>query len=118
LTTGCGPLFLTISPMPSRILQIQFVGGPYDGHIQPFGDPGLIQQLSLPVNENMLPLLKGEKLGPSSPINSLARYRMRQVGDDWKYEFVELISAKEIDFEAMRDGERWRGTRWGRGRSE
>lgn len=104
--------------MPSRIIRIQFVGGPFDGHVQPFGDPGLIQQLSLPVNENMLPLLKGEKLGPSSPINSLARYRLRQVGDDWKYEFVELISAKEIDFEAMREAGRRAVETWENGGSE
>jgi hypothetical protein len=89
--------------MPSRIVQIQFVGGPYDGHVQAFGDPGLLNHLSLPVSENMLPLLKGEKLGPSTPINSLARYALRQVVDDWQYQFVELISAREFDFEAMRE---------------
>ncbi len=104
------------SLMPPRIIQIQFIGGPYDGHLQPFGDSGLIQQLSLPVNENMLPLLKGESLGPSTPINSLARYRLRQVGDDWKYEFVELISAKEIDFEAMREAGRKAVEEYSRGK--
>jgi hypothetical protein len=92
--------------MCSRIVHIQFVGGPYDGHVQPFGDPGLIQQLSLPVNENLLPLLKGETLRPSTPINSLARYRLRQVGENWQYQFVELLSAKEIDFEALREAGR------------
>ncbi|HEX4142970.1 MAG TPA: hypothetical protein VHY91_05430 [Pirellulales bacterium] len=51
----------------------------------------------------MLPLLKGEKLGPASPINSIARYALRKVGDDWQYQFVELRSAKEFDFEAMRE---------------
>ena len=76
----------------------------------------MIQQLSLPVNENTLPLLKGEKLGPSTPINSLARYRLRQVGDDWQYEFVELISAKEIDFEAMRAAGRKAVEEWERTR--
>ena len=75
----------------------------YDGHVQSFGDPGLLHQLSLPVSDNMLPLLKGKKLGPPSPINSLARYALRKVGDDWHYDFVELRSAKEFDFEAMRE---------------
>jgi hypothetical protein len=89
--------------MRPHIVQIQFIGGPYDGHVQAFGDPGLMQQLSLPVSGNMLPLLKGEKLGPSSPINSLARYALRRVGDDWQYQFVELMSAREFDFEAMRE---------------
>ncbi len=89
--------------MTPRIVQIQFVGGPYDGHVQAFGDPGLLNHLSLPVSENILPLLKGEMLGPSTPINSLARYALRKVGDDWQYQFVELMSAKEFDFEAMRE---------------
>jgi hypothetical protein len=87
--------------MPSRIVPIQFVGGPYDGHVQSFSDPGLLHHLSLPVSENMLPLWKGEKLGPSSPINSLARYALQKAGDDWQYRFVELISAEGIDIEAI-----------------
>ena len=89
--------------MPPHIFEIQFVGGPYDGHVQAFGDPGLLNHLSLPVSEDMLPLLKDEKLGPSTPINSIARYALRKVGDNWQYEFVELMSAKDFDFEAMRE---------------
>lgn len=92
--------------MPPRIIQIQFVGGPYDGHVQPFNDPGLIERLALPVHESVLLLLKGKKLGLPSAINSIARYQLQRTGDAWQYHFVELVSAKDIDFEAMREAGR------------
>ncbi len=89
--------------VPPRITQVQFVGGPFDGHVQPFGDSGLIRQLSLPVCGNMLRLLKGEELGPISPVNSLARYALRTVGDDWQYQFVDILSVEGIDFATLLD---------------
>ena len=86
----------------SRVIKVRFVGGAFDGHIQPFGDSGLIQQLSLPVSENMLRLLKGEELERSPPVNSLARYALRNVGDELQYRFVDLVAVQGIDFDAPR----------------
>jgi hypothetical protein len=92
--------------MSCRIKHIEFIGGPYDGHVQPFGESGLIRCLSLPVTENMLPLLRGAKLERTSPINSLARYILRCVDGSWQYEFIELTSLKDFDLRAMREAGR------------
>jgi hypothetical protein len=47
-----------------KTIAIPFVGGPFDGHEQVFSDPPIVERLALPVNENMLPLLKGKRPGP------------------------------------------------------
>jgi hypothetical protein len=89
--------------MTHRAVEIQFVGGPYDGHKQAFTDPPVMERLALPVNKNMLPLLKGKTLGPPSSTSTVARYKLRKVEGGWQYHFVEAVSTKEIDLQAIRE---------------
>ena len=88
--------------MKHRTIEIQFVGGPYDGHRQAFSDPPIIERLPMPVNENMLPLLEGKKPGSLAPTLTVARYELRRVEGKWQYHFVESIPADQIDLEAIR----------------
>ncbi|HEY1603570.1 MAG TPA: hypothetical protein VGG64_28475 [Pirellulales bacterium] len=83
--------------MKHRTVKIQFVGGPYDGRRQAFTNPPIIERLALPVNENMLPLLKGKKLGPPSSTSTVARYELRKVGGGWQYHFVKAVSGSLLD---------------------
>jgi hypothetical protein len=87
--------------MTHRTAEIPFVGGPYDGHKQAFSDPPIIERLPLPVNENMLPLLEGQELGPSTPTRTVARYELRKVEGGWQYHFLELVSIKNFDLVAI-----------------
>jgi hypothetical protein len=96
--------------MTHGIVEIQFIGGPYDGHRQPFTDPPIIMRLTLPVNENMLPLLEGKEPGPPTPTLTFARYALRKVEGGWQYHFVESVSTKEIDLEAIRTAVKKEGT--------
>jgi hypothetical protein len=89
--------------MTHRTVEIQFVGGPYDGHNQAFTDPPIIERLPLPVNKNMLPLLERKEPGPPAPTLTVARYELRKVEGKWQYHFVEAVSMKEIDLEAIRE---------------
>jgi hypothetical protein len=95
--------------MKHRTVQIQFIGGPYDGHKQAFTNPPIIERLALPVNENMLPLLKGNKRGPPSPTSTVARYELQQVEEGWQYRFVEAVAARAIDLDGFRERPRKAG---------
>ena len=87
--------------MPSPSIKIKFIGGPFDGHCQPFTEPPLLKRLALPVTENTLLLLQGKRLGPPTEIASVARYELREVDGGGEYRFVETVSAKDIDLEGM-----------------
>jgi putative SOS response-associated peptidase YedK len=74
----------------------------YDVWLDPgFQDKERLLALPLPVNENMLPLLEGQELGPPTPTRTVARYELRKVEGGWQYHFVESVSIKEFDLVAI-----------------
>jgi hypothetical protein len=81
-----------------RHYRIQFVGGPFDGHVELFPDPAelLPQDLMWFVCANVFHILEGKSERPKQPITSIAVYeRMRRQGM-WRYDFVGALSPKEL----------------------
>ena len=75
---------------PDEHYSLEFVGGPYDGYLQYVEIPqgNLIETVALPVNRNVLQVIKGEPPGRESRTRSVAIYELRQVRGDWKYAFL------------------------------
>ena len=52
-----------------RGTEINFIGGPYDGHVQTFVVPTdrLFRKMAVPVNRNVFRALAGMPRGPEAP---------------------------------------------------
>ena len=70
--------------------QIQFIGGPFDGHtqqncIQPADQANLV---ALPVSRGVFQLLDGRPPEDSAPLTSVAIYERDVADDEVRYRFV------------------------------
>jgi hypothetical protein len=77
---------------------IEFVGGPFDGHLEmfPAAAEQLPQDLIWLVTGNVYRLLDGESAGPKQPVTSIALYERRYRRAAWRYEFTGVISPREL----------------------
>ena len=75
--------------IPSAQYQIEFIGGPFDGHLQDISlAPGeLAEMVLLPVNENMLRMVQGQHRGPKAVPTSVAMYSLEQHEGRWRYRY-------------------------------
>lgn len=87
-----------------RGTEINFIGGPYDGHVQTFVVPTdrLFRKMAVPVNRNVFRALAGMPRGPEAPASSVAIYELVEDGNGWRYEFSESRRAKELNLESWR----------------
>jgi hypothetical protein len=69
---------------------VEFIGGPYDGyrHRLDCMPAGIFKQAALPVSENLIRAVTGEKHGPLLPCHRVAVYRLHQSEEKWKYRFI------------------------------
>ena len=67
-------------PSEQHSSTIEFVGGPFDGHRQAFAfsHEELSEVVMLPVNRNMLRMVKGQQTGPRAAASSVAVYELIQ----------------------------------------
>lgn len=78
--------------------EIEFIGGPYDGH----KEPCFVRPIHLPADlvwfvcEDVFRLLDGGDLCSGGSITSVALYELERVNGTCRYRFVGAISAKEF----------------------
>jgi hypothetical protein len=79
------------------IFWVEFVGGPFDGHLQAFpcAPEGRVKTCAFPINANTLPVLTGEPPGPKAPITSVAYYELCVTSGVWWYHFLGSKSPEE-----------------------
>lgn len=94
--------------MSSSLFWVEFVGGPFDGHVQAFpqSPERLVKAAAFPINANTLPVLSGESAGPRAKTTSVAFYELCATGGAWWYHFVGSKSPDQ--WRAMFDLERGR----------
>ena len=75
-------------------LKIEFVGGPYDGYVQPVGSETstFLPEVAVPVSENTILAAGGQEHGPLFPCGRLALYRLARVDGLSKYYFEGELS--------------------------
>jgi hypothetical protein len=76
---------------------VEFVGGPFDGHVQAFpkAPENLVRTVAFPINANTLPVLNGESPGPRAPTTSVAFYELCETNGVWWYHFLGSKSPQE-----------------------
>jgi hypothetical protein len=86
--------------MKTTTIAIEFIGGPFDGHMQSVSatPDELLPSVALPVNENVLRMLDGQARGPARPTRTVAFYEL-QHDNGWRYCFVQSKRAAEFDLE-------------------
>jgi hypothetical protein len=87
-----------------RGTEVNFIGGPYDGHIQTFVVPSdrLFRKMAVPVNRNVFRALAGIPRGPEEPATSVAIYELEEQNGQLQYRFSEARRAKELNLESWR----------------
>lgn len=73
-----------------RVREVEFVGGPFDGHRQAIGRPsdGEQEVVAIPVNENVFRMLAGRpRLSRLEP-TSVAVYELRRHRGEYRYYFM------------------------------
>ena len=90
--------------MADRTIQLEFVGGPFDGHTQSFSPPlsELGSTVALPVNDNVFRMLAGRRRGPACESRNVALYELYRRNGEWRYYFVSTRPAVELNLEAWR----------------
>ncbi|HUY31461.1 MAG TPA: hypothetical protein VMV69_01675 [Pirellulales bacterium] len=83
--------------MRSPIYQVEFVGGPFDGHRQPISIPptALASMAAFPISRNIFRLLDRETGEPNAPTTSLAIYELAVVDEQPRYHFLGAASAAQ-----------------------
>lgn len=81
----------------STFFWVEFVGGPFDGHVQAFPkEPQqLVRSVAFPINENTLPALHGEQAGAKAKTTSVAFYELCETNGIWWYHFLGAKSPQE-----------------------
>jgi hypothetical protein len=77
---------------------IEFIGGPFDGHVQSVSLPPreLIDVVALPVNSNVLHMVNGEPVGEKSPASSIAVYERDSATAPPRYRYVGATRAEQF----------------------
>lgn len=87
-----------------RVQEVEFVGGPFDGHRQTIRLPSEDRRevIAIPVNENVFRLLEGVRQGPKSLPSSIAVYELRKRKGSCRYHFTGAKSPNEFDVKNQR----------------
>ena len=77
---------------------IEFVGGPFDGHLQPVSvaPKHLAAHAAVPVSEKVFRLLEGKPIDGESVITSVAVYRLYESAGVCRYQFVIAKSPADL----------------------
>lgn len=69
---------------------LEFVGGPLDGHRQPFSKSveELADNVVIPINENVFRMLEGRPRGPAVPSERVAFYERRVKDGECRFVFL------------------------------
>ncbi len=68
----------------------EFVGGPLDGHRQPFNKPmdEMANNVVIPINENVFRMLDGRPRGPAVPSSRVAFYERKFKNGECQFVFL------------------------------
>ena len=85
--------------MDEESIQLEFVGGPFDGYVQVFmtAASDLAKRVALPVNENVFLMLDGKSRGPAAPSRTVAIYDLQDKDGDVQYQFMGTRLAAELN---------------------
>ena len=89
--------------MASRAYEVEFLGGPLDGHKVFLPVTVLARRLALPVNRNVVEMLQRRQRGPLEPVTSVAIYRLRKVVGGLHYIFVEAVETSRFSVKDWQD---------------
>jgi hypothetical protein len=75
-------------------LEVRFVGGPLDGHVQSLRvrEDQLVNQATFAINRNLFRLMGRNPAGKPHPVTSIAHYRLEREADDYRYRFLGAVS--------------------------
>ena len=86
--------------------RIEFIGGPFDGHMQTiFAPPASYKStLALPVNENVFRMLEGKDAGPARLSPTVALYELYDLQEDGErqYRYIGTRPAAEFGLQGWR----------------
>ncbi len=95
---------------PIRLLRIDFVGGPYDGHVETYHTSArlLPKEVTWRVDADVLRRLHDgghdSNSGPRQFVTSVAFYARERAGETYRYRFVGAVSIKQLT-DSIRDHE-------------
>ena len=95
---------------PIRLLNIQFVGGPYDGHVETYHTCArlLPSEVTWLVSADAFRVLHGgdhdSSTDPRQSLTSVALYARETASETYRYRFVGVISIKQLT-NSIRDHE-------------
>lgn len=83
--------------MAANHYEIEFIGGPFDGHRQSLSIPvnSLAETVALPVSRNIFRLLAGYQAAPEAPATSIAIYELEIIGGQRRYYFLGATSSSQ-----------------------
>jgi hypothetical protein len=87
--------------MRAEATSVEFIGGPFDGHVQPV-DPTSDESwliVALPVNENVMRMLNGDLPRKVSPARTIALYA--KCPDSLHYGFLGSYRAADLELEHL-----------------
>ena len=79
-----------------QMLEVEFIGGPYDGHKEPLGSGPPTEELAWIVCEDVFRLLAGKDSRERGNITSVAIYELEVDDGLFHYRFIGAISFKEL----------------------
>lgn len=83
--------------MAATPYEIEFIGGPFDGHRQMVSIPAasLADTVALPVSRNIFRLLAGHRSVPGEPATSIAIYELDELRGRQRYFFLGATSSAQ-----------------------
>ncbi len=78
------------------MFEVEFIGGPYDGHKEVLGSGPPAEELAWIVCEDVFRLLAGKNCRKRGRITSVAIYELEVVDGLFHYRFLGAISFKEL----------------------
>jgi hypothetical protein len=85
--------------MSEQSLQLEFIGGPFDGYTQEFPTTmnELARRVALPINENVFLMLDGKMRGPAAPSRTVALYDLCEKDGTVQYLYLGARLAAELN---------------------
>ena len=82
----------------SRTREVEFLGGPLDGHRQAMHREQRHTVIAIPINPNVFRLLSGrQRTRRKSPASSVAIYQLKNSAGVYRYHFVETKSPRDVE---------------------
>ena len=83
--------------MAATPYEIEFIGGPFDGHRQTVSIPvaSLADTVALPVSRNIFRLLAGQSSMPGDAATSIAIYELEELHGRQRYYFLGATSSSQ-----------------------